>query len=271
MAGNIPHNLTEVKMHVGPHEYGPLNVFEGEHMNNFCGGNYFVTTAKDDFVMLYRLHGGQTGQEGQYWSVEQRGGNESYRHDMAVLPSWGNTLEQQSTLFVPKGVFLFEGKVGAQEHYLGGGWQVFVPRRVVQSLFELQGALRQSGNSQRAESSINRINKLQSEMAQKWESERARRIASQLQSSSRNARFFSRLPSTIQSALLSGGRSYGSESKLPTGSYALHEERVQCLDGSSRNLSVSVRTEFVKSVTTKQGRTIITTNYYNIIYTTEYK
>ena len=272
MASNIPHNLTEVKMHVGPHEYGPLNAFEGDHMKNFCGGNYYVTTAKNDFITLYRLHGGQSGQDGQYWSVEQRSGNESYRHDMAVLQRWGNTLQNESTLLVPKGVFLFEGKVGAQEHYLGGGWQVFIPRRIVQSLFELQEvALRKTGNSQRAESIINRMNNMQSEMVRNWENERASRIASQLQSSTRSARFFSRLPSTIQSALLSSETSVGSGSRLPTGTYALHEERVQCLDGSWRNLSVSVRIEFVKSVTTQQGRTILTTHYYNIIYTTEYK
>ena len=272
MAGNIPHNFTEVKMHVGPHEYGPLNTFEGEHMSNFCGGNYFVTTAKNDLIPLYRLHGGQAGQEGQYWSVEQRSGNESYRHDMAVLPRWGNTLQNESVLLVPKGVLLFEGKVGTQGHYLGGGWQIFIPRRIVQSLFELQQtALRQSGNPQSADSIIERMNNMQSEMVVNWEKERARRIASRLQSSSSSARFFNRLPSSIQNALQSNGSNYSSGTKLPTGTYTLHEERVPCLDGSFRTLSVSVRTEFVKSVTTQQGRTTVTTNYYNIIYTTEYK
>ena len=266
MASSFPHNLTEVKMHVGPHEYGPLNVFEGEHMNNFCGGNYFVTTAKSDFITLYRLHGGQAGQEGQYWSVEQRGGNESYRHDMAVLPRWGNTLESESRLVVPKGAFLFEGKFGTQGHYLGGGWQIFIPRRIVQSLFELQKA-----SSQQYGSIIDNMNKLQSEMIQKWEEERATRITKQLQNSSRSARFFNRLPTSVQNALLSTGSNYSSTSNLPAGTYSLHEERVSCMDGSSRTLSVSVKIEFVKSVTTRQGRTILTTHYYNIIYTMEYK
>ena len=275
MAGNIPHNLTDVKMHVGPHEYGPLNAFEGEHMSNFCGGNYFVTTAKNEFIPLYRLHGGQAGQEGQYWSVEQRGGNEAYRHDMAVLPRWGNTLQNESMLLVPKGVLLFEGKVGAQGHYLGGGWQIFIPRRIVQSLFELkETTLRQSGNSQRAaaDNIIQRMNNMQSEMVLSWEKERARRIASRLQNSTTSARFFNRLPSSIQNALQKSGSTFSSSgSNLPTGTYILHEERVPSLDGSFRTLSVSVRTEFVKSVTTQQGRTTVTTNYYNIIYTTEYK
>ena len=64
-------------------------------------------------------------------------------------------------------------------------------RRIVQSLFELQEvALRQTGNSQRAESIINRMNNMQSEMVRNWENERASRIASQLQSSTRSARFF---------------------------------------------------------------------------------
>ena len=267
MAGNTPHNLTEVKMHVGPHEYGPLNVFEGEHMGNFCGGSYFVTTAKNDFITLYRLHGGAAGQAGQYWSVEQRGGNEAYRYDMALPSSWGNSLQNESTLLVPKGVLLFEGKVGPQEHYLGGGWQIFIPEKIVQSLFELkETALHQTGNSQRhADSIIERMNKMQSEMVSNWEKERATRIVKRLQNSSQN------LPVSIQNALRSGGSSHSSGDKLPTGSYTLHEERVTCLDGSSKTMSVSVRTEFVKSVTTKQGRTVITTNYYNIIYTTEYK
>lgn len=272
MADNFPHDLTEVKMHVGPHEYGPLNVFEGEHMNNFCGGNYFVTTAKNDFLPLYRLHGGRAGKEGQYWSVEQRAGDEAYRHDMALQSRWGNTLQNESMLLVPKGVFLFEGKVGPQGHYLGGGWQIFIPRRIVESLFELQElALHQPGNPRKAESIIQKMNDLQKEMVNDWERKRSTRITSQLQSSCKSARFFKSLPSAIQDALQSGGSDYSSGTRLPTGTYKLHEERVQCLDGTSRTMSISVRTEFVKSVTTEQGRTIVTTNYYNIIYTTEYK
>lgn len=272
MASNIPHGRTEVRMHVGAHEYGPLNVFEGEHMNNFCGGNYFVTTAKNDFITLYRLHGGQASQEGQYWTVEQRSGNESYRHDMAVLQRWGNTLQDESILIVPKGVLLFEGKVGSQGHYLGGGWQIFIPRRIVQSLFELkQMVSSQAGNQQRADNIIARMNNIQSEMIVNWEKERARRIATRLQNSSRTASFYNRLPSSIQNALRSGSSYSSTGSQLPLGTYNLHEERVPCIDGTFRTMSVSVRIEFVKSVTTRQGRTILTTNYYNIIYTTEYK
>ncbi|KAH3725678.1 hypothetical protein DPMN_051527 [Dreissena polymorpha] len=132
-SGDHHHGKTNVVYQFNPADYGPFNVLDGDHFNNFTGGSYYMTTPKEDNIMLYRLYGGNATAEGQHWTLEPRKGNDGYRHDAAVLKPW-NTLEHAVELIVPRGVHMYEGFVGRQKGYLGGGWQVFIPREVVKSV-----------------------------------------------------------------------------------------------------------------------------------------
>lgn len=131
------HGKTEVKMEVTPNDLGPLNVIKGKHENNFLGGHYWVTTPKGECPVLHRLHGGRAGELGQYWTVDKRAGKLVDRMDLAVPYFW-NTLEEKTTLIVPKGVLIYEGFVAPQGTLVGGGTQAVIPRNVVKALHHWQ-------------------------------------------------------------------------------------------------------------------------------------
>lgn len=89
-----------------------------------------MTTPKNEFLVLHRTYGGRASKFGQYWTVDERCGGIWDRIDLAIPYFW-NTMEDKTTLIVPKGVFIYEGYCQGQGGLVGGGSQVFIPRSVV--------------------------------------------------------------------------------------------------------------------------------------------
>lgn len=137
------HGKTEVKLEVTPVDFGPLNAIEGEHHKNFLGGHYWVTTPKGECLVLHRTYGGPARRFGQYWTVDERSGGIWDRVDLAVPYFW-NTMENNTTLIVPKGVLIYEGYCQAQGGLVGGGAQVFIPHSVIEALQYWQTQKRES-------------------------------------------------------------------------------------------------------------------------------
>lgn len=264
-SSDLPHNKAKVLYKYTPYDFGPLNVIIGDHYNNFIAGTYFVTTPKDKLI-LYRLHGGNAGEFGQYWSVEPREGNMSYRFDAAVLPRW-NTMDKTATLLVPEGVYMYEGKVSKQAHYLGGGWQVFIPREIVNLLADIQPhRMAENGFDDRLlRRKIDEINAAQQKMMQKYNdamNESLQERALQQGSELRN------LPTDVLKVIKGNGTDK-SDGKIKEGKYVVHRDSIPVRGGGRKNISVSVRIEFVRSETRtyQSGKTIVTdtTHYYNRI------
>ena len=145
-----PHKKTKILRKYTAVDYGPLQVLQYNPVSTFRGGSYRITTPIDSELIIYRLYGGEAGEGGRFWSAEKRDGNLSYAMDVAILPQWNNTLENQVSLTVPRGIFLFEGYVEAQHPdakygrydggYLGGGWQVFIPKAILDPLLQAERA-----------------------------------------------------------------------------------------------------------------------------------
>lgn len=256
-----PNDNVEILCKFTPMDYGPLNVIEGGHYNNFTGGNYYLVTPKEN-VVLYRLYGGKAGEYGQYWSTEPRDGNLGYRMDAAVLQQW-NSMDKTAVLFVPAGVHMYEGKVSRQANFLGGGWQVFIPEEIVNHLANIQPHRLAQIDKSAAEVSINKINKVQKRMIKKYEAELNKRLQ---EKSLKNGSELRKLPSEVRRILQGNGKADGN---IQTGKYLVHKDSIPIIGGRRKNVSVSVRIEFVRSETRtyQSGKTIVTetTNYYNRI------
>ncbi|KAJ7328589.1 hypothetical protein OS493_024510 [Desmophyllum pertusum] len=245
-------------------EFGPLSVVDGNYDKTF----------RDDFLILYRLFGGAASEGGQFWTVQRHDGDESYRDALAVARRW-NTLEDYTCLVVPKGVCMYEGIAAPHGGYPGGGLQVFIPQSISKPLFafpKLFMARASSSDMEQWKSVVDTVGKAQSDIFNRWNKKRIERITSNSRNLALRGRHFRSLPSAVQRALRdpTTGNSTASKVVLPQGTYKLHEERIKHIDGSCQTLSLSVKTEFVKSTTRtyQSGRTTIveTTNYYNIVY-----
>lgn len=262
---DFPHNKTSILYKYTPYDFGPLNVISGGHNNNFIGGTYYVTTPKEK-VVLFRLHGGNAGEYGQYWTTEPRQGNLGYRFDASVLPAW-NSLDKTATLIVPEGVNLYEGKVSRQAQYHGGGWQVFIPRQIVNLLAEIQPhKMAESGfDERRLKRKIDEINAAQQKIIEKYTDELNKRIQERALHQGSELR---KLSSDIRSVIAGDGTNR-SDGKIKAGKYVVHRDSIPVRGGGRKNISVSVRIEFDHSETRtyQSGRTIVTetTNYYNRI------
>lgn len=268
-----PHGKTEVKMKFTAADFGPFCVMEGNHDRNFIGGGYLLTTPKD-LLVLYRRYGGTAQEDGQYWTTDRRGGNWGYRLDYAVENQW-NSLQKETYLLVPKGVYVYEGMAARQScsGSDGGGWQVFIPQSVVEPLRPLTTLLlSKSSTLEQKQKAWDTVQKAQLEILNRWNKKRIERITSNPQQLAIGGRKFRTLPPALQRAIRSAGNGNSSSTKevIPKGTYKVYEERIQHINGGYQTLSLSVKTEFVKSTTRtyKSGKTIIveTTNYYNIIY-----
>lgn len=270
------HGKTEVKMEVTPNDLGPLSVIKGNHESNFLGGHYWVTTPKDECLVLHRLHGGRAGELGQYWTIDKRAGKLVDRMDLAVPHFW-NTMEKKSTLIVPKGVLIYEGFVAPQGALIGGGSQAFVPSRVVKALHHWQ--------TQKHEYILKGTNKIellkaeqkwqetQLKILQRWNRKRLETICSDAHATAMKGSHFGSLSASIQTFVRNaknGKHSMTMPDNIRQGTYKVHEQHFDFLNGISLKMTLSVKIEFVKSVTHtyKAGKTIIvnTTHYYNIIY-----
>jgi hypothetical protein len=91
--------------------------------STFKGGQYTTRTLDED-LLLYRRWGGESGELGPYWSRTNyvRAGNA--RRYSALPP--GNTAEHITTIRVPAGTTIYEGRAAAQAEWgvPGGGSQV---------------------------------------------------------------------------------------------------------------------------------------------------
>lgn len=271
----ISHGKTELKMKITGDDFGPLSVIDdGKYAKTFRGGNYWITTPKDDFLILYRLFGGTASEDGQFWTAELHKGDQSYRDELAVARRW-NTLEDNTNLVVPKGVYMYEGIAAPHGNYPGGGLQIFIPHSIVKPLFhfpKLYMARASESDFKKWKAVLDTVGKSQSDILNRWNKKRIERITSNSGSLALRGKHFRSLPPAVQRALRNStaGSSTATKEVIPQGTYKLHEERIKHIDGSYQTLSLSVKTEFVKSTTRtyQSGRTTIveTTNHYNIIY-----
>ncbi|XP_052778674.1 uncharacterized protein LOC128216127 [Mya arenaria] len=268
MSDNLPHQTTKVLYAYTPYDFGPLNVIDTRQINNFEGGKYYLTTPKEPIV-VYRLYGGNAREGGQYWTVEPRDGNLGYRMDAAVMPQW-NSLEHATKMIIPPGVLLFEGQVARQvtrERSLhGGGWQVFIPGNIINNLAEIQpGKLSGRANEQTVKRYLDRINEDQDKLMKRFEKEFNERLQQRATSNGSELR---RLPGRILK-FIQGSDGGQTGDKVEAGKYLVHKESIPGMGGKRKNVSVSVRIEFVRSETRtyQSGKTIVneTTNYYNRI------
>lgn len=282
-----PHGKTRLVQKFTAAEFGPLNVCEDleRRISDFRGGSYRLTTPSDNGVVLHRLYGGEAKEVGQYWTVEPRAGNLSYQLDYAMVPSWGSTLAESTTLFVPPGIMLYEGYAGPQNNprgsssFGGGGWQIFIPKSVVEPLMRAQKATK----SQAAEA-VREALKQQSNILEKYD-EQIKKLCEKrvkefctlenaqelLKRGSGLANIPQETKQVLQSESLSDSERTGEKpSNIPTGNYVLHRQDIALPNGRTTSVSLRVRLEFSHQTTrtTQSGNTIITitTKYYNRIF-----
>lgn len=256
------HGKTEVKLEVTPIDFGPLNVVEGEHHKNFLGGHYWVTTPKNEFLVLHRTYGGRASKFGQYWTVDERCGGVWDRIDLAIPYFW-NTMEDKTTLIVPKGVFIYEGYCQGQGGLVGGGSQVFIPRSVVKALQSWQ--IQKRGTEGLIEA--------QMEIIKRWHLKLLETVASNIHENASRGSLFGSLSAPVQRFFRNtkNGTRSTSKDEIQRGTYKVHEQQLDFCNGRRFTATLSVRIEFVKSTTRtyQAGNTTVveTTRYYNKIYT----
>ena len=293
-SGDPPHGKSKVIQKFTAAHYGPLVDYKAspddksDYCSSFRGGSYLLTTPSEGGMLLYRRHGGQAPESGQYWTEESRGGNLGYRMDTATLPQWGNDLTKEAILVVPKGIFMFEGYAAPQAPYssygrsdggfLGGGWQIFIPKAVVLNLLEARNA---HSSGLPPEKHIQDALRAQNSIMEKYEKEIQERNRQQLEKfcSMENAQQFftsgnalGALPSSVREALaVSKSGQTGSTSLGPTpeGSHLVHRQTIALCDGSTASVSLHVRLEFSHETTRtyRSGNTIVTetTRHYKRI------
>ena len=101
---------------------GPLNA---DVVKTFRGGSYSEIVTSEA-TTLYRVHGGNAGSLGPYWSRTKPAGPLQSQVDNALNPAWGNTATEVTTIRIPKGTKIYEGAAAPQGNLLGGGNQVYV-------------------------------------------------------------------------------------------------------------------------------------------------
>ena len=290
-----PHGGSTIVHKFNAAVYGPIVDYEpnAKHYNNFRGGSYMLTTPSEDGLLLYRRYGGAAKREGQYWLVESREGKLSLRMDAALPTEWGNDLSKEAKLIVPKGILLIEGYAAAQNPhstygrssmeygFLGGGWQVFIPRAVVHHLLGAMDAI-QAQKRDEANKFFVEAFKAQKSFMEPYETKLCQLKKEQMQKfcSQENAmqllqsgNGLNRLTPEVRRALTAaqaGKLAISGSSSVPSGSYLVHSQSMTLPDGSTTSLSLSVRLEFSHetSRTYQSGNTIVTevTKYYNLIF-----
>ncbi len=277
----ITHGKTELISKFTGTEYGPLSSIKGgEYVNTFRDGNYWITTPKDHFLVLYRLCGGAAPEDGQFWTAERHDADQSFRDKHSVAKRW-NTLEDNTMLVVPRGVYMYEGIAAPHDKaYPGGGLQVFIPRSIVKPLFHFPKpwmARNSESDREKWEAAKTTVIEIQSKIFKKWHEKRMKRMESYAGKVALTGKYFPSLPPEVQRFLRDGNSATGSSTsiaskkKITPGTYKLHEGRIKLFDGSYQRLLLSVRIEFVKTTTRtyQSGKTIITeiTHHYNRIFT----
>ena len=122
------------KIQYGPANSGPLTKDVAE---TFRSGTYSEVVLNKD-TELYRVYGGKAGKIGSFWSRTPQNGGLQSQLDLALNPSWGNSVNQTTSIIVPKGTYIYEGAAGIQVikdsagnkigELLGGGNQIYIPK-----------------------------------------------------------------------------------------------------------------------------------------------
>ena len=144
---------------------------DSHERNSFIASTFVKTTPLSE-MKLYRRYGGGAAKDGQWWTIEPTMG----RTDLAVRKDW-NDFSELAEITVPSGIYLFEGLCREQpgppfshtkeslrrlekakaeappdkKHLfepiidltdvpVGGGWQVLIPKPVVQLLIKASEA-----------------------------------------------------------------------------------------------------------------------------------
>ncbi|OQV22614.1 hypothetical protein BV898_03439 [Hypsibius exemplaris] len=149
------HGNTEVVQQFNPIIIGPLRLpeFRNARTNEFPdqtfrAGHYNLSRVKEGGLNLHRYYGGAASEYGQYWMLDKPPtptGTLASRLDSAILPSWNNQMNSAATLHVPAGVLLMEGYAASQKdqrsHFLGGGWQIFIPQPILGPLIKFKESM----------------------------------------------------------------------------------------------------------------------------------
>jgi RHS repeat-associated protein len=135
MGGAERMSLTEARVIVStrPFRWTPLNGSGplGEDMAKTFRSATYTEFIADEPITLYRTWGGRSKELGPFWTRTKPAGTLQTQLDGAVLPEFGNTFENVTTIRVPAGTRLFEGVAAPQNRtiidLIGGGNQVVVP------------------------------------------------------------------------------------------------------------------------------------------------
>ncbi len=102
--------------------------------STFRSGSY-TEVVTDKPTTLYRVYGGNSRQQGSYFTTVKPAGPDQTKIDSALLSEWGGTAEKYVKIEVPAGTTLYKGKAAPQvgdtktfESVLGGGDQIVIPR-----------------------------------------------------------------------------------------------------------------------------------------------
>ena len=149
----LPHSRTKLLHKYTPFDYGPLAGLPDAAtvVGSFRGGSYYQTIVEvEEGIVLYRLHDDiRASAYGRYWTLENREGVLADRIDLAVPLKW-NDLTKTNSLVVPKDVFLYEGPIAPQPGgSVGGGWQVFIPGKVLKPLCMAMELRREDSSTER--------------------------------------------------------------------------------------------------------------------------
>ena len=119
----------------GPQDAGPLGNPNDLRApaSTFRSGSYAEKVAETD-LYFYHDYGGRAKADGRYWTPQPSTGPLQSQLDSAILPEFGNTLQNQAIIKVPKGTVYYEGAaapqagtVGTRPSLQGGGVQIFLP------------------------------------------------------------------------------------------------------------------------------------------------
>ena len=103
---------------------------------NFRSGSYERITLEKD-ATFYRVYGGKADKVGSYMSATPQNGGMQSQIDLALNPEWGNTATNVCKVNVPAGTTIYSGTAAPQiinngtGTLMGGGSQIYIPRRVV--------------------------------------------------------------------------------------------------------------------------------------------
>ena len=90
-----------------------------QEVESFLDGKY-RTVKTNKTIYLYRTYGGEAGKLGSYATTSPASTKAEARQNLALLPEWNNTIEEEVVLKIPEGTKLNIGKVGPQISHENG-------------------------------------------------------------------------------------------------------------------------------------------------------